>query len=313
MNHDIDRSRCLLEAARLAAGAQQYPRGTLYVVATPIGNLADLSLRAIHVLELVDVVACEDTRTTATLMSYLGLHKPLVAAHEHNELEAAQGVIERLRRDERVALVSDAGTPAVSDPGARLVAAVAGAGLRVVPVPGPSAVVTACSAAGVVAADEGFRFAGFLPARGAARRERLAELLREPLTLVIYESPHRIGELATELAAAVPARTVTVARELTKQFETIATMPASAVPAWLAADAQRRRGEFVVLLHPLPPAAPRADALGHDAQRLLAVLLRELPLKQAVALAAQASGASRNALYDAALAARAGEPDPASD
>jgi 16S rRNA (cytidine1402-2'-O)-methyltransferase len=321
LNHDIDRSRSLLEAARAAAGAQQYPRGTLYVVATPIGNLADLSLRAIHVLDIVDAVACEDTRTSATLMSHLGLHKPLVAAHEHNEREAAQGVIERLRRDERVALISDAGTPAVCDPGARLVAAVASAGLRVVPVPGPSAVVTACSVAGAVAADDGFVFAGFLPARGAARRDRLAGLLLERLALVIYESPHRISELADELAAAAPARTITVGRELTKQFETVATMPASELPAWLAADSQRRRGEFVVVLHPLPPAAPQGDALGVDVQRLLAVLLRELPLKQAVALAAEASGAPRNALYEAALrfrseqgfTERAGEPGPTPD
>ena len=301
MNHNIDRSRSLLEAARAAAGTQQYPRGALYVVATPIGNLADLSLRAIHVLELVDAVACEDTRTTATLMSHLGLHKPLMAAHEHNEREAAQGVIGRLERDERVALVSDAGTPAICDPGARLVAAVTDAGLRVVAVPGPSAVVAACSVAGAVAGDGGFRFAGFLPAKGAARRAHLAGLLREPHALVLYESPHRIADLADELAAAAPTRRVTVARELTKQFETIATMPASALPAWLGADAQQRRGEFVVVLHPLQAAAAHAQALSADAQRLLEVLLRELPLKQAVALAAEASGAPRNALYDAAL------------
>lgn len=259
-------------------------------------------------LELVDAVACEDTRTTATLMSRFSLHKPLVAAHEHNEREAAGNIIEKLQRGERVALVCDAGTPAISDPGARLVAAVAAAGLRVVPVPGPSALTTACSVAGAVGADDGFRFAGFLPARGAARRERLAELLREPSTLVLYESPHRITELAGELAAAAPARTLTVARELTKQFETIATMPASAAPAWLAADARRRRGEFVVVLHPLAAAPAHAAALGADAQRLLEVLLRELPLKQAVALTAEASGAPRNALYDAALAWREGRP-----
>ncbi len=307
LNHDIDRSRSLLEAARLAAGAQQYPRGTLYVVATPIGNLADLSLRAIHVLALVDAVACEDTRVVGTLMAYLGLHKPLMAAHEHNEREAAQGVVERLQRDERVALVSDAGTPAVSDPGARLVATVVQQGLRVVPIPGPSAVVTACSVAGAVSSDSGFRFAGFLPAKGAARRERLTELLRDSSTLVLYESPHRITSLADELAAGASTRTLTLARELTKQFETIATMPAPDLPAWLTADAQRLRGEFVVVLHPLPVAATQGQEqqLASDVERLLTALLRDLPLKQAVALTAEATGAPRNALYDAALAMRA--------
>ncbi len=306
MNHDIDRSRLLLDAARAAAGAQQYPAGTLYVVATPIGNLADLTLRAVHVLDIVDAVACEDTRVASTLMSHLGLRKPLLAAHEHNEHDAAASIVARLGGGERVALISDAGTPAVSDPGARVVADVARAGFRVVPVPGASAVVAAISAAGAVADTGGFRFTGFLPAKGAERRERLADALREPSTLVLYESPHRIVDLADELAAAAPARVATIARELTKQFESIATMPAGQLPAWLAADAQRRRGEFVVLLHALPVEAAQARGLTSEAQRLLEVLLRDLPLKQAVALAAEATGAPRNALYEAALAARAG-------
>ena len=286
----------------MAAGAQQYPAGTLYVVATPIGNLADLTLRAIHVLALVDAVACEDTRVASTLLAYLGLHKPLLAAHEHNEREAAVAIVERLRRGERIALVSDAGTPAVSDPGARIVADVAGSGARVVPVPGASAAIAAASVAGVVSIDGGFRFAGFAPAKGAARREVIGQLAREAMTVVLYESPHRIGALAIELAAVAPDRVLTIARELTKQFETIETMPARELPGWLDAEPKRSRGEFVIVLHPLAPA--HADAPVNDGGRLLAVLMRELPLKQAVALAAEATGAPRNALYEQALALR---------
>ncbi len=275
------------------------------MVATPLGNLADLSLRAVHVLSRVDAVACEDTRVAAQLLNHLGLHKPLLALHAHNEHEASAAVLARLAHGESVACISDAGTPAVSDPGAVLVATATVAGYRVVPIPGPSSALAALCAAGDVRG-QGFRFVGFLPAKGAERRSALAAVLADTGTVVLFEAPHRIVALASELAAAVaPARTLTLARELTKQFETIVTLEASALPGWLAADANRERGEFVLVLHALPAAAA-TDALDEAALRTLRVLLRELPLKQAVALAAELSGAPRNALYQQALAERQG-------
>jgi 16S rRNA (cytidine1402-2'-O)-methyltransferase len=289
-----------LDAARDAAGAQQYPPATLYVVATPIGNLADLTLRALHVLALVDAVACEDTRVSGGLLRHLGLDKPLLAVHEHNEVQASAQVLERLARGERVAYLSDAGTPAVSDPGARLVAAVQAAGHRVMPLPGASSVVTALSAAGDTAAHD-FRFAGFLPPKGAERQAALQALGQEPGSVVLFEAPHRIEPLLAALAAAFPGRRLTVCRELTKQFETVVTLPAEDAPAWLAADPNRCRGEFVLVLH-APAAAPADEGLPAEAERTLAVLLAELPLKQAVALAATLSGSPRNALYQRALA-----------
>jgi 16S rRNA (cytidine1402-2'-O)-methyltransferase len=294
----------LLSAAQAAAGGQQYPRSALYVVATPIGNLADLSLRAIHLLSLVDAVACEDTRVSAGLLRHLGLDKPLLAVHEHNEASAAQQVLARLAAGERVAYVSDAGTPAVSDPGARLVATVQGAGQRVVPIPGASSVVTALSAAGDAQA-AGFRFAGFPPPKGAERERALQALAADPGCHVLFEAPHRIAGLLQALAEAAPQRSLTVCRELTKQFEAIATMRTAEAPAWLAADANRSRGEFVLVLH-ASPASPdrRDDGLSAEAERQLGLLLEALPLKQAVALAAQLTGAPRNALYQRALALR---------
>ena len=286
-----------LDAARAAAGAQHYPAGALYVVATPIGNLADITLRALHVLALADAIACEDTRHTAPLLRAYGLDgKPLIALHEHNEAEAAQGVIARLQAGQRVACVSDAGTPAVSDPGARLVAACAAAGLRVVPLPGPSSVTTAISAAGL-AGDGQFVFAGFLPTKPGERASAVDALAAEPRAVVLLEAPHRIAALAHALAA-LGARPVTVGRELTKQFEQIATLPCAELPAWLAADAQRQRGEFALVLHP----ADADSAAAGDDDRVLRLLLAELPLKSAVRLAAEITGAPRNALYERALA-----------
>lgn len=279
------------------------------MVATPIGNLADLSLRAIHVLGLVDAVACEDTRLTGRLLQHLGLDKPLLALHQHNEHSAAQAVLARLQAGQRVAYVSDAGTPAVSDPGAALVAVVAAAGLRVMPIPGASSVVTALSAAGDAAAT-GFCFQGFLPTKGQERRDALARALALPFSQVLFEAPHRIAALLAELATQAPARRLTICRELTKQFEQIHTLAAGEAPAWLAADEQRGRGEFVLVLHAAPAAAPAAaDALPAAAEQALAVLLRALPLKQAVALAAELSGAPRNALYARALSLRDGTGD----
>jgi 16S rRNA (cytidine1402-2'-O)-methyltransferase len=299
----------LRQAAAAAAGDQAYPAGALYVVATPIGNLADLSLRALHVLGLVDAIACEDTRRSAPLLRACGIEgKALLAVHEHNEREAAAEVIARLARGERVACISDAGTPAISDPGAALVAAVRAAGHRVVPIPGASSAVAALSVAGETSAG-GFSFIGFLPARGGERAQALEALAAAPATQVLFEAPHRIEALAVALAQACGDRQITLCRELTKQFETVHTLPAAELPGWLAADANRTRGEFVLVVHALAPAAA-GDAASHD--RSLQVLLAQLPLKQAVALAAELTGAPRNALYARALALRqAAAPDDA--
>ena len=275
-------------------------------MATPIGNLADLTLRAIHLLGLVDAVACEDTRVSAGLLRHLGLDKPLLALHQHNEHQAAALVLQRLAMGQRVAYVSDAGTPAVSDPGAALVAQVAAAGHRVLPIPGASSALAALSVAGD-ARSSGFAFVGFLPARGAERAAALRALAQAAVAQVLFEAPHRIEALAGELAALLPQRVLTLCRELTKQFETVHTLAAAELPAWLAADANRHRGEFVLVLHAPEPAA--ADTgLPAAAMGMLAVLLRELPLKQAVSLAAELSAAPRNALYQAALRMKADAP-----
>ena len=280
---------------------QTYPEATLYVVATPIGNLADISLRALYVLQRVDAIACEDKRHTQPLLRQYGIEKPLLAVHQHNEAEAAQLVVERLQRGERVAYVSDAGTPAVSDPGARLVAAVRAAGLKIMPLPGASSVTTVLSAAGVTRAegsgDSGtsFVFAGFLPSKAAERDQAIAELQRDTRAIVILEAPHRIEALARAMAV-LQGRLITVGRELTKQFEEIATIPAQDFAAWLDAGPQRTRGEFALVLH-----ATSAIEGPDDSLRILKLLLAELPLKTAVKLAADITGASRNELYDTAL------------
>ncbi len=293
----VDGSK-LVEAAASAAAAQQYPAGALYVVATPIGNLADITLRALHVLATVDAIACEDTRHSAALLRHFAIIKPLLAVHEHNERDAAAAVLARLARGERVAYVSDAGTPAVSDPGAALVAAARAAGHRVVPLPGPSSALAALSAAGDVAT-AGFSFIGFLEARGAERTRALAAIVRAAATQIVFEAPHRIEALLEALAAECPARTVTLSRELTKQFETIVTMPAHALPAWIGADDNRTRGEFVLVLHAIA-VDESARVAGAD-DGVLSPLVAALPLKQAVALAAEISGAPRNSLYARAL------------
>jgi len=275
------------------------------VVATPIGNLADLTLRAIHVLGRVQALACEDTRVAAQLLRHLGLQLPLLALHGHNEHAASAAVLARLAGGDSVAYVSDAGTPAVSDPGAVLVARVAAAGHKVVPIPGASSALAALSVAGD-ALGPGFRFVGFLPAKGGERRTALALALADAGTQVLFEAPHRIVALVAELAAGAPQRRLTLARELTKQFETVVTAPAGELPAWLAGDDNRQRGEFVLVLHALP-AAPAADAaLDPAALHTLRVLLRELPLKQAAALAAEITGLPRKLLYQRALAERDG-------
>ncbi|MBO9516021.1 MAG: 16S rRNA (cytidine(1402)-2'-O)-methyltransferase [Variovorax sp.] len=294
-----------LQAASDAAGAQHYPQATLYVVATPIGNLADITLRALHVLQIADAIACEDTRHTQGLLRAYGIDSPsarLLAVHQHNEAEAAQAVIARLAQGERIAYVSDAGTPGVSDPGARLAAAVREAGHRVLPLPGASSVTTLVSAAGLVAegeASSAFVFAGFLPSKAGERDAAVLALAEEPRSVVLLEAPHRIEALARALAV-LGERRVTVGRELTKQFEEIATVTAAALPAWFAESRDRTRGEFALVLHPRA-VATRDDAEG---ERVLRVLLAELPLKSAVRLAAEITGAPRNALYDIGLRLR---------
>ncbi|HEY9095204.1 MAG TPA: 16S rRNA (cytidine(1402)-2'-O)-methyltransferase [Hydrogenophaga sp.] len=289
----------LLIAARDAAAHQHYPQGALYMVATPIGNLADIGLRALHVLSLADTVACEDTRHTAGLLQGYGLHKPLLAVHEHNEAEAALVVVQRLRDGQRVAYVSDAGTPGVSDPGARLAQVVTAAGLRCVPLPGPSSITALMSVAGEAGWDGQFVFRGFLPTKAGERLREVQALGTQPHATVVLEAPHRIEALAKDLAT-LGERKITVGRELTKQFEEVAQMPAQAFPDWLRADAHRTRGEFVLLLHPLHP--DQADTgLPAESLRVLDLLLAELPVKSAVRLCAEISGQPRNALYQAAL------------
>jgi 16S rRNA (cytidine1402-2'-O)-methyltransferase len=285
------------QAAASAAAAQHYPAGALYVVATPIGNLADLTLRAIYVLSLVDAIACEDTRHSAPLLRQLGISKPLLVLHQHNEHEAAAAVLARLASGERVACISDAGTPAISDPGAALVAAARQAGYRVLPVPGPSSAAAALSVAGDEAGGPA-TILGFLPARGGERNTALQHVAGDRRTQVLFEAPHRIADLAMGLARACGPRIVTVCRELTKQFETVETMPANALTAWLGADPNRARGEFVLVLHAMTGTAEDA-ADAHDP--ILLTLMHSLPLKQAVALAVELTGAPRNRLYERAL------------
>ena len=299
--------RQTLQTAAAVAGAQDFPRGCLYVVATPIGNLADISLRALHALALADVIGCEDTRTSGAFLRHFGLEKPLLALHEHNERSGAAQVCARLAAGERVAYISDAGTPAVSDPGAVLVQVVAAAGHRVMPLPGASSAITALSVAGDTAA-QGFAFAGFLSSKAQERASELARLADTRQSTVIFEAPHRIEALAAAMGEALPSRVVTVCRELTKQFEQVVTLPVDGFAAWLAADPNHRRGEFVLVLHAALQQAAADDALPADAEHTLRVLLRELPLKQASAIAAELCGLPRKRLYAQALAWRADEP-----
>ena len=270
----------------------------LYVVATPIGNLGDITLRALDTLRAVDRVAAEDTRVSGQLLAHFHIQKPLVSIREHNELAAAQKVIDQIVAGEAVAYVSDAGTPAISDPGARLVAAVRAAGLGVVPIPGASAVTTALSAAGL--AQGAWLFHGFLPPKSGARKQALQNLAGVAAALVFYEAPHRVAETIDDMVAVLdPARLLTVARELTKRFETIVTLPLSDAPDWLASDPNHVRGEFVLIVHP-PGVAESADDA--EAQRVLNVLLGELPASVASKLTAQLTGRKKAELYKMALA-----------
>ena len=278
----------------------------LYVVATPIGNLGDITFRAIDTLQRVNRVAAEDTRVSGALLAHFSISKPLVSIREHNEREAADKVIAWIAAGEAVAYVSDAGTPAVSDPGARLVAAVRAAGLTVVPIPGAAAVTTALSAAGIESGT--WLFHGFLPPKSGARRAQLQTLAALPCALVFYEAPHRIEETLADMAAVLDnSRPVTLARELTKRFESIVTLPLADAPVWLAADPNHVRGEFVVIVHP-----PTTEvAIDTEAMRVLDILQGALPPTLAAKLASQITGRSKAELYKMSLALKPQDQDDA--
>ncbi|WP_026313091.1 MULTISPECIES: 16S rRNA (cytidine(1402)-2'-O)-methyltransferase [Thioalkalivibrio] len=273
------------------------------MVATPIGNLGDMSPRAGEVLGRVQRIAAEDTRHSAGLLAHLGVHTPLVSLHEHNEAERIPSLLEALRAGESVALISDAGTPLVSDPGFRLVRAAREAGLDVRAVPGPSAPLAALAVAGLPS--DRFCFEGFLPHAAGARQRRLEALLVQPVTTILFESSHRVRAAAANLAQLAPGREVFLARELTKQFEEHYRGPAGELPAWLDADSNRTRGEFVLILGPAPAPDTGGEAdmpLSDEHERLLAALLHELPLKRAARLLSDATDLPRNRVYARALA-----------
>ena len=279
-------------------GQKQKLECALYVVATPIGNLRDISLRALDVLGCTDVIAAEDTRNSAHLLTHHGIAASrLLALHQHNERGAAEKVIALLAQGRSVALVSDAGTPAVSDPGALLIANVRAAGYRVIPVPGANAAVAALSASGLPAPH--FLFYGFLPNKSAARRSALQDLVALPYTLVFYEAPHRIIECVADLHSVFgDERQIVFAREITKLFESIHRCTLAEAMGWLHADANNQRGEFVLLVS---GAVAQEEGLSAEAEHVLTTLLRELSLKQAVQLAVQITGAGKNELYQRAL------------
>ncbi|WP_343074305.1 16S rRNA (cytidine(1402)-2'-O)-methyltransferase [Chitinivorax tropicus] len=279
--------------------------GVLYVLATPIGNLRDLSPRALDILRGVDVIAAEDTRVTQKLLASFQILTKTVSVREHNERREAERIITWLREGKSVAQVSDAGTPAVSDPGAILVDAVREAGFKVVPIPGCSAVVTALSASGFT--QNQFLFYGFLPPKSGQRKKALQPLLDAPHALVFYEAPHRIEECLADMSEVFGAeRRVLLARELTKTFETIHRCPLGEVAAWFAADSNQTRGEFVVIIEGAP--AIEADAsISPEILRVLGILLKDLPVKQAAGLAAEITGANKKQLYDAALKLKAND------
>jgi len=271
--------------------------GRLYVVATPIGNRDDITLRAIEVLRSVDGILAEDTRHSRRLLDHLGIHRPMTALHEHNEVGLVQRVIARLEAGESLALISDAGTPLISDPGFPLVRACREQGIAVVPVPGASALIVALSVSGLPT--DRFRFEGFLPRRQQARLAQLQALRRDTATLVFYESSHRIVETLRDLVEVFGAqRPAVLARELTKLHETLRSAPLAEVLDWVEADENQRKGEFVVLL---AGAGEGGDAGATDVDDVLRILLEELPLKQAAGLAARITGAKKNSLYRRAL------------
>jgi 16S rRNA (cytidine1402-2'-O)-methyltransferase len=274
-------------------------RGILYLVATPIGNLADFSHRAVEVLKKADVIACEDTRHSRPLLDRYGIARPLTALHEHNEDAAAARLVERMLRGESVALISDAGTPLINDPGFPLVRLARDAGIRVVPIPGPCALIAALCASGLPS--DRFSFEGFPPRKPAARRALFEILRNEPRTLVFYESSHRVEETLKDMAAVFPSqRRLVIARELTKLHETIAAATVGEAPGLLEREPDMGRGEFVLLLEGAPPAADTGE-LAPEQERILRLLLQECSVKTAVSLAVKITGARRERLYRTAL------------
>lgn len=273
--------------------------GKLYVVATPIGNLDDISPRALRTLREVALIAAEDTRHSIRLLQHFGITTVLAACHDHNEREQGGRFVARLLAGDDVALISDAGTPLISDPGYHLVRQVRAAGIEVVPVPGPSALIAALSAAGLPS--DRFIFEGFLPAKAAARRGRLELLKEEPRTLIFYEAPHRVLESVQDMASLFGEdRHAVLARELTKTFETLKGAPLVELAEWIAADSNQQRGECVLLVTGWQ-APEGEDAISGEALRVLDLLLGELPVKRAAALAAEITGVRKNLLYQAAL------------
>ncbi len=268
----------------------------LYVVPTPLGNMSDMTRRAEEILRTVPWVAAEDTRHSGPLLKQLGAVARTIPAHQHNEHEAAAKIVEKLRAGEAVALISDAGTPGISDPGARIVAAVRAAGCKVIPLPGPCAATTALSASGLL--DEHFLFYGFLPSKGGQRRQVLEGLCEYPCALIFYEAPHRVLETVADLATVLGERTLVIGRELTKLFESIHSCPLPEALDWLKEDSNRQRGEFVLMVSGAP-----ADTDDGEGERVLKLLLAEgLPVKQAAKLASAITGVAKNALYERALA-----------
>jgi 16S rRNA (cytidine1402-2'-O)-methyltransferase len=273
-------------------------RGRLYVVATPIGNLGDISERAIATLGAVHIVFAEDTRHTRGLLAHHGIAAKLAALHEHNEREVSRELVRHLEEGRDVALVTDAGTPAISDPGAHAVGVARAAGFDIVPIPGPNAAIAALSVAGVPGP---FAFVGFLPPKPSARRKALQSWRGFPHALVLYEAPHRILECVDDLARVLgPDRAVVLARELTKAFETVHACALGEARAWLEADPDRTRGEFVVIVS--GAAAAPDDPRTAEGERVLGLLVEAMPVKTAVQLAAAITGGSRNELYAQALA-----------
>jgi len=312
MNEDVTHVSRSDAWSRITArvDAQHWPSAALYVVATPIGNLGDLGLRAWQALARADVIAAEDTRSTRTLLDAWGVGTPLMAAHRHNEASAAAAIVARLAAGGRVALVSDAGAPAVSDPGARIVRAVRAAGYTVVPIPGPSAVIAALMGSGATSDENpAFVFAGFAPTKAAARQRWLQQWSALPTPVVLFESPHRLTATLRDIADVCTAsRPLTVARELTKRFEEIVTLPAGEAVDWLAAEPHRGQGEFVLILHESPAVAKQEYPDDNGVQSgvridaLLDALLESLSVRDAAKIAARATGLPRDILYARALA-----------
>ncbi len=281
--------------------AQYWPPSTLYVVATPIGNRNDISSRAIQVLQAVDLIAAEDTRHSSTLANHFAIDTPMIACHDHNEASASAAVLERLAEGQCIALISDAGTPLISDPGYRIVKAVREAGFAVAPVPGPCALVGALSASGLPT--DRFSFEGFLPAKAEARHKRLEQLREAAQTLVFYEAPHRIVATLSAMAAVFgEQRPAVLARELTKRYETITDAPLGQLQQQVAADRNQQRGEMVIVVAGAEQAPQDDEAQSREADRVLKILLEDLPARQAAMLAVKLTGLKKNFLYQRAIA-----------